>query len=296
MIFIADERILRGTPATITKQFLDQDGDAADPGVVTIGITKADGTTLVAAGTATSGTGTSPRTYALAAVATLEWLTATWTSSTHGAQTSRVEVVSGYYFTVAAARTHKTAAMADTTTYPTAAIQAARAEVEQEFERYCWPFVPRFKRTTIAARGNSSCLILDDQCVRSLRSVVELGSDGLAEYTWTAADLAATHVAANGVLTRLSDDTWDLSNHIIEYEYGWDSPPADVLDAIMTRLRYRMNTQRSAIPDRSTSITVDGAGTYGLLVPGRGTSLTAQPEIDVILNDLRYRRPMTGLA
>ena len=296
MIFIADERVLRGVPATITKQFLDQDGDAVDPGVVTIGITKANGTTLVASGTATSGTGTSPRTYAMAAVSTMEWLTATWTSSTHGAQQSSVEVVSGYYFTVAQARTHKTAGMADTTTYPTAAIQSARAEVEAEFERYCWPFVPRYRRETIAAKGNSPSLILPDQCVRTLRSVTELGTDGLAANTWSTGDLAATQVDANGVLTRLSGDVWARCNHIIEYEYGWSSPPADVLDAIMTRLRYRMNTQRSAIPDRSTSITVDGAGTYGLLVPGRGTSLTAQPEIDVILNDPRYRRPVTGLA
>jgi hypothetical protein len=43
------ERILQLTPGTLTQQWY-EDGAAVDPGTVTVGITRADGTTLVAAG------------------------------------------------------------------------------------------------------------------------------------------------------------------------------------------------------------------------------------------------------
>ena len=287
---VADERILRGAPASITCQFLDQDGDPADPGTVTIGVTKADGTVVVASGTATTGTSTAPRAYSLAAVSTLEMLTASWTSSTHGVQTTHVEVVERYYFSVAAARAWKTGGMNDATTYTDAQIKAGRSEVEQEFERFCWAFVPRFVRHELMATGRSSALVVPDQKLRSLRSVKEIATDGSTSYTWTAADIAATSVATSGILTRLDGAVWSAGKIVVEYEHGFDSPPPDVLDAAIARLRYRINAQRSAVPDRASSFTSGDGGTYSLLVPGRGSSLTAQPEVDVVLNDPRYRR------
>jgi hypothetical protein len=50
------ERILQLTPGTLSQQWY-EDGAAVDPGTVTVGITRADGTTLVAAGTGTTGRG-----------------------------------------------------------------------------------------------------------------------------------------------------------------------------------------------------------------------------------------------
>jgi hypothetical protein len=43
------ERIQKLTPGTLSQQWT-EDGAVVDPGTVTIGITKADGTVLVAAG------------------------------------------------------------------------------------------------------------------------------------------------------------------------------------------------------------------------------------------------------
>jgi hypothetical protein len=42
----ADQRIVRGAPATIRWQGVDQDGESADPGTVTVGVTRADGSVL----------------------------------------------------------------------------------------------------------------------------------------------------------------------------------------------------------------------------------------------------------
>jgi hypothetical protein len=96
------ERILQLTPGTLSQQWY-EDGAAVDPGAATVGITRADGTILVAAGTATAGTGTAPRTFNLTTTHTalLDRLTVTWTSVTKGTIVSYVEVVGGFWFSLA---------------------------------------------------------------------------------------------------------------------------------------------------------------------------------------------------
>src|SRR5690349_8723938 len=96
------ERILRGTPGTLSKQWY-EDGVPVDPGTVTVEITRADGTSLVAAGAATTGSGSTPRAFALTTTHTalLDRLTVTWTSTAKGTLTSVVEVVGGYLFNLA---------------------------------------------------------------------------------------------------------------------------------------------------------------------------------------------------
>src|SRR5690349_811749 len=93
------ERILQGTPGTLSQQWT-EDGAPADPGTVTISVTRADGTVLVAVGTGTSGSGTNPRTFQLTTTHTalLDTLTVTWTSTTKGTLTSYLEVVGGFHF------------------------------------------------------------------------------------------------------------------------------------------------------------------------------------------------------
>jgi hypothetical protein len=77
---MADSRILINAPATLSVTFYDGGETAVDPGTVTVTVVRADGTTVVSAA-ATSGTGTSARTYTLAAQTRLDHLTATWTGS-----------------------------------------------------------------------------------------------------------------------------------------------------------------------------------------------------------------------
>src|SRR5215207_7091184 len=120
------ERILQRSPGTISEQWY-EGGVAVDPGTVTIGITRWDGTVLVAAGTATTGSGTGARSFNLttAHAATLDTLVVTGTSSAKGTLTSYLEVVGGFLFTVADFRALGTA-YTSTTNYPTTAITAMR--------------------------------------------------------------------------------------------------------------------------------------------------------------------------
>src|SRR5215207_10936678 len=94
-------RILLGTPGTISEQWYEA-GAPVDPGTVTIGITRAAGTTLVAAGTATTGSGTGARSFSLTTTHTalLDRLKVTWTTSAKGTRTSYVEVVGDFLFVI----------------------------------------------------------------------------------------------------------------------------------------------------------------------------------------------------
>jgi hypothetical protein len=99
------ERIGQLTPGTLSQQWY-EDGAVVDPGSVTVGITRADGTVLVAAGAATTGSGTGARTYNLTTTHTalLDRLTVTWTSTLKGTLLSYVEVVGGFWFSLAELR------------------------------------------------------------------------------------------------------------------------------------------------------------------------------------------------
>jgi len=100
---MADQHIEVGKTATIEARFY-ADGVLTDDGTPTIGITKADGTTLVAPGTATTSGGVGIRRYALAAQAELNLLKATWTGATQTVVTY-AEIVGAHLFTLADAKT-----------------------------------------------------------------------------------------------------------------------------------------------------------------------------------------------
>lgn len=293
---VPDQQCLKGAPITLTVTFGGSDGEPADPGTVTIGVTKADGTTVVAAGTATTVGATGVRTYALAASATtaLELLTATWTSSTHGVRTTLVEVAGGYWFTVAQAR-ERDEKLNDTTKYSSARIVAVRSEVEHEAEDItsrAW--VPRYRRARV--EGSGTCeLVLPDVDLRSVRSVRVYESDNTTYTAFTAAELAAIEVTRWGTLIR-RDGAWFTRGFttVIEYEYGVDAPPPDLRDAAITRLRHRLNAHRAGIPDRATSMQTDSGQTYNIATPGLRGFVTGIPDVDVVYG--RYTFDEIGVA
>jgi hypothetical protein len=292
-VAVADRRILRGSPATLSYQFQDADGVAAAPaGAATIGVVKADQSDLVAAGTATVGTGSDPRTYALAAVNTLELLTATFTDAGDGStHEQRIEVVGGYYFSVAAARAAEPS-LADTASYDQATVVAARREVEDEAERICArAFVPRFCRDQLDGSGRSA-LRLTNPDLRQLRSVKV---DGVA---YSGPQLAAVlpdrsrgelRLPATGTPTT----TWPagVGNVIVEYDYGWDRPPAELVKAAILRLRSRLNMPRSGVPDRAERIVLAEGATYTLSMPGEFQ--TGIPDVDAVY--WRYSNRQRGV-
>jgi hypothetical protein len=287
---VADQQALRGAPATLSFQYLDTEGEPADPGTVTVGVNRADGTVLVAAGAGTSGTGTAPRTFPLTAVqtATLDQLTATWVRTADNTTfTTVIEVVGGYYFDIAAARASDPA-LVDDVKYPNATILAERPEVEAEFERICQvAFVPRYRRQRLDGTG-ASWLLLPTPEPRRVSAVSETDSAGTTT-AWDASEVAAIRFGTTSKLTSpLRDFPCGVRNVTVAWEHGLDRPPAEVRAKAMVRLRYRCIEPFTAIPDRATSFQVEGGSVYRLDTPG--AARTGIPEIDAVLHRYSRRR------
>lgn len=286
---VADEQILRGSAATISVLLRDQHGDPAEPtGTVTVGVVAADGTEVLAAGTATTVGAVGVRTRALTATQTadLAVLTAAWTdagdTSTH---TTTIEVVGGFYASPAEIRAADVT-LNDPTKYPDSRIRSARSEVEFEFERVCgFAFVPRYRRTRLSGCG-SGRLALPDPHLRRVRSV-RCYTSATTYTTFAAGELAAIPADPAGIAVRTDGGVWPagVDNIVIEYEHGLDRPPADIVGAFMLRVRDRLNRDRRGVPDRASTFTSEAGGTYSLLVPGQRGSITGIPDVDSVLHD-----------
>jgi hypothetical protein len=218
------ERILQNTPGTLQQQWY-EDGEPVDPGTVTVGITRADGTELVASGTATAGSGANPRAYSLTAsqTALLDTLTVTWTSTTKGTLVSVLEVVGGFVFTVAEARAMKP--FSDTLndgTYriSTDQIIATRIEVERALEHELgFAMVPRYEIETFDG-DSGNALMLRWPYVRAVRAATVTGS------ALDAGALASLSMSVTGRVYYPSGWASGQQNVVIGYEHGLGVPPA----------------------------------------------------------------------
>lgn len=285
-------RIARTAPATLTHTFVVGENPTDATGTVTVAITDATGA-AVASGNATHGT-TGVYTYALSGQAQMSLLTVAWTGVFSGStvtETDQAEVCGGFFFNLADARTSD-ATLADTTLYPAADLLVARQEVEDECERICdRAFVPRYRRAVLDGSGTPDVMLTDWEWaqmgrsagdVRTIRSASVAPQVGQAFVALTAGQLAALVVTADGMLRRVDGTIWTegVQNLTVEYEYGWDAAPSDLVRAAKTRLRDRLNINKSGIPDRASSFTTVDGGTYRLDLPGAWK--TGIPAVDAI--------------
>ena len=274
---MARQRIVAGVAATLTWQAVDQNGEPTDPGTTTVGVVDSTGTTVLAAGTATTTSGTA-RTVAIAAQ-DIDTLTVTWTGAT-ATGTTYVDVVGGVYFTVAALRAaHPT--MADTTTYPTASIQTARAVVETVFERSVgYPFVPRLA-TVQVSDGFAQ--------VRGVKRVrwAQSATHSPWVYEEDTADLAlSTRIIPDGVICS--------SNYRqLGVVCGYDQPPPDIYRHAMNYCKHLLTEATAGIDMRVMAMQdIDGAQLH-LATPGLSVWVTGIPTIDEALKDYRLRHQRT---
>lgn len=297
-------RIPRNASGTLTHTFY-VDETATDSSVaVTYAVVDANGTT-VASGTATSaGASTGRYTFTLAAQATLQRGSIAWVATIGGSATTETdyfEIVGAFFFTLKQGR-DSDASLVDTTKYPTSDITAKRLEVEVECETICdRAFVPRYERVVLDGTGTSTILLRPTDPTRSVSDLRTIRSVTMAPQVdetfvaFTAAQLAAVTWTPDGSL-RCTDGnvfTEGLRNVVVEYEYGLDGPPAELVTASLTRLRSRLNFNKSGIPDRATSFTVQEGGVFRLDMPG--AFKTGLPEVDAVY--ARYsRRTTTGAA
>lgn len=291
------QRILRGATATLHFYLLDADGSpVAAAGALTVGITRADGTILIASGTATTTVATGHYTYTLAAASTvtLDLLTATWTDSVTptAAQTTTHEIVGGYVFSVAQAQAFES--LGDLSAYQPADIIAKRAEVEDELEQIRnAAFVPRYARLTLDGTGDSE-IITGLTWLRTLRSVRVYAQVGSSSYTaFTAAQVAACIVTEDGRVRRGDGNVFQfgVGNIMVEVEHGFTDWGEDLRNAALHRLRSMLNRAGSAVPDRAKAFTSADGYSYDLTAPSETS--TGIPDVDMVY--ARYPRLAKGV-
>ncbi|WP_422751347.1 hypothetical protein [Micromonospora sp. WMMD1219] len=265
--------------AQLTRNFYVGETPTDVAGDVTVTVTRLDGSAVVS-GVASHPGPAGHYTFAVPAQARLDALAVDWSGSL-GRYRDLVEVVGGFYFDLAEARTEHGLTLAQ---HPTEKLIRKRLEVEVECERICGQaFVPRFERAEVRGDGRGA-LLLPRVNVRALRAVT------VASTVWSPAEVAAVDVAASGVLRHPVG--WPAGPVVVEYEHGMDMPPEDLRTAAMLRLRSRVHLTTSGVPDRAISWSAADGGTYRIALPsGERTGI---PEVDAAYE--RHTVDMGGFA
>jgi hypothetical protein len=281
-------RVLKTASATLERVFYVGETPTDSSTTVTVVVVDAN-STAVTSGNATSA-GSGKYTFALPGQAQLALLTVTWTATIAGTvvqMSDQVEICGGFFFTLLDGR-NSDSSLSDMTKYPTADLIVARQEVEEECEWICArAFVPRYRRALLDGSGSSQ-LTLPDSDVRTVRAASVAPRAGQTFVALTATELAALVVQPDSTLKRVDTNIWTegLQNVIVEYEYGLDAPPTDLLKGAKTRFRTRLNINKSGIPDRASSFTAADGGTYRLTLPD--AFRTGIPDVDAAY--ARYSR------
>ena len=270
------ERILQLTPGTLSQQWY-EDGAAVDPGTVTIGITSADGTVIVTAGTGTTGAGSNPRTYSLTTTHTalLDRFTVTWTSTSKGTLVSYVEVVGDFVFTLAELSALKPGNL----TWSASTMAEMRTTVEQSVEdEYGTALVPRYRYETLSGHPNEALKLRAP--VRAIRS---------ASVNGVALDQSALDglYVTGGYVTGYQW-AYGIGNVVVGYEYGLDDPPRRMRQAALRLARQWLVS--GPVDDRALgAVSPDGNFSFGLATPGRGGSIFGLPDLDAAIHASPYR-------
>lgn len=279
------QRIVAGTVASLSWQLIDGTGEPADPGTVTVNVSRADGTVLATSGV-TSGTTTAARTYTLTAAqtATLDRLTVTWIASGTTLATTEVDVVAAPWFSNAELRAQEPS-LAVTAAYSAESITTARLYVEAFFERVCHRrFVPGYDLRWVEGSASTS-LVVPHPEVRKVRSAALYNDPaGTSVATLTLTELNAIPAAPSGVISRYAT-TWNTRWVKIGYEHGFTTPPPDVKRAAMRLTREILNEAKITSPDAAVSWNSSDLGWSAVFVtPGVRGAHTRLPQVNEVLD------------
>lgn len=273
------DRVLRHAAVTLEVTFYDGE-TVVDPGTVTVHVVRDDATDVKPAGTTTIGTGAAKRAVTLTAGENdrVDVLTATWTSATLGKRITAVEVVGGFYATLAQLRALD--GLANTTRFPTSTLATARGSVETSVEEFCGvAFVPRYKRETVTVEDGELFI------ARMFPRKVLWAKDDDTTLTvsgWT--------VHSHGVIE--VDNVADGTRVTVGYEHGWDSPPADLADAALSAVRHKLLDDKSGVSPRAITLTNE-FGNVSFSTPGRDRCF-GLPDADATI--VRHRHTIPGIG
>lgn len=294
-------RIAKSNAGTLAHTFLLDEAPTDSTTTVTYAVVDAAGASVTSGNATSAGAGTGTYQFVLPPQSALAALTVTWSGTIGGStavQTTFAEVVGGFLFSLQQGR-DSDETLADVELYPLADLVAARLEVEAECETICdRAFVPRYDRVVLDGTGTGEVLLRHSDPVRSaadvrlVRSVKMADSPDGTFTAFTAAQLADLAPTSDGKLVRTGGDifTEGRGNLIVELEYGFSRPPADLVRAALTRLRSQLNMNKSGIPDRASSFSAAEGGTFRLDLPG--AFKTGVPNVDAVYS--RYSRRSTG--
>jgi hypothetical protein len=139
--------------------------------------------------------------------------------------------------------------------------------------------VPRFARFLLDGSGTNE-LVVPDMQLRTCRAAKVAERAGGTFTALTAGQIAAIAADESGVLIRDDGEVWPAgrANVIVEYEYGHDMPPEEIASAAKIRLRSRLGSTTSSVPDRALSFTAADGGVYRISTPG--PQRTGIPDVD----------------
>ena len=286
---MAVQRILQATTGSLSWQPLDGDGEPGDPGVVTVGVTRSDGTEVIAAGTATTDTDAAPRTIALtvAQSAQLDVLTATWKVGSDTVAVTEHLTVGGFLYSLSQLRSIEPST-SDASRDTAESARRVRDEVEHVFENATGvPWTPRL-RVVRELTPDGSFLYSGTRFVRTVRWC-RLWSDWETYTSLTSDECAAIPPSEAGWLRLPYSVTGSMMITAgVEVGYFEASPvgmqaPSDVTREALVAARAGLNRSRVGIPDRATSMQMQDGSSVTLATPGVGNWHTGIPSVDEML-------------
>jgi hypothetical protein len=263
--------VLKGVATNIRALITDADGKPVPKEKsVTVTIVKdSDGSTVVNAAEAGKTDENGISTYKLAAQASLDKLTATWTCE--GSTFTTVEEIVG-------ARICSFAQITEEITGETVTdekLRIARDIAERLLEDECGvAFRPRYAHEVLDGSGMQK-LHLSHPKVSTLRSV---SSEGEA---LTVSELKL--YPAGGVIWY--EQGWSTTkpqNVVAIYEHGYSAPPAQASRVCALLARHIAVKRLSNLDDRASSYSTEEA-TYSLITPGVRGMVTAIPEVNAFI-------------
>jgi len=285
------DRVLRNTAATVSVTFYNGSTAVDADGVVTVVAKKSDGTTLLTTN-ATNDPALGVYTVVIPAQANLNIITLTWTGSFSGTSvsiTSEVEIVGGFYFSIAELRNYDSQ-FQNLARFPTEDLVKARDEVEAEFEDICHrAFVPRFwSESGIETDPDTGMLWTEKPEVIRFTKFTVAGVDRISWYNngWLYRDKYSPRgvLATNDAIGMFAYDARYYPAAIAaEYEYGMKSVPIPIKQKALKRAKMTLMGQNSTIDERALTMTLPDIGTVNLATPGQRGSETGVPDIDIVL-------------
>lgn len=268
--------VREGFELTIFVDGKETDADA----LPTVTVTRANGTAVATAVTATKPTSTTGLyrwTPAAPDVAEVERYKAVWSATVAAVAhtfTTRHEIVGGYYCDLQEIRAQE--GLEDLGRFPHQRLIDARRWFEDLAETFCGRgFVPRYEREIFSGDGGT-ILWLDRRPATDLLSVT---IDTVVK-TLTDFDLSES-----GRLVYELGFTEGEANVAVSYVHGEPEPDGELREAAIEATADRIRRAVTGLSDRTTSM-VTGEGTFNLQIAGPD-SPTGLPWVDQVLRTRR---------